>query len=244
MLIARANPWFCLGLAFLWLALSAVAPARPDALPAVSQIVFSSLILYALLLSATFFTAATVPPEESERRVHPAIRALRVVSADVLKPLWGGRILRTLAVGFATGLAVVALSLCVSALVGLLSEAVGREMELQTVVDLFLRSAWPGRTALIVSVVLLTPVVEELFFRYALESVLAGALRSRTKALAYGAVLFAAMHGNLAAFPSLLVVSAGCSLAYCHAGSLLAPIAAHFFFNLVSVSLLLAGVAG
>ena len=82
MLIARANPWFCLGLAFLWLALSAVAPARPDALPAVPQIVFSSLVLYALLLSATFVTAATVPSEESGRRVHPARRADHPAEAE------------------------------------------------------------------------------------------------------------------------------------------------------------------
>ncbi len=243
MLIACANPWICLGLALFWLVLTFLAPTQSMVLPTLSQIVASSLFLYALLLSATLLTAASVPVAEKERHANLAVRAWQVLHADVLAPLRRGPVWRVLATGMEVGVALVFFSLIVSLLVGLLTEAMGREVELQTVVNVFLQSSWPGRIALVTMVVLFTPVVEELFFRYALETVLAGALRSRMKALSYGAIIFASMHGNLAAFPSLLFVSVGCSLAYRHAGNLLAPIVAHFIFNLVSVMLLLVGVA-
>ena len=244
MRIGRANPWFCLGLAFVWLVLEVLSPARSEGVPTVLQIVVSTLFLYVLLLSAVVCTAATVPADDSPRRPGPATRVWRLFRADLLEPARRVPARTVLATGLETGVAIAMLSLALSFLIGWLTEAAGREVELQTVVDLFLRSAWPGRAALVVSVVLLTPVVEEFFFRYALESVLGGALRSRAKSLLYGAILFAAMHGNLAALPSLLVVSAGCSLAYRRAGSLLAPMLAHLFFNLFSVALLLAGAAG
>ncbi len=241
MLIARANPWICLGLAFFWLVLTFSASTPPDSPPTLPQVFCNFFFLYILLLSATFCTVATVAPENLPAGAGGGSRIWKVFRADVFDPARRTSPVRALSAGLATGMVLVALSLCISFLVGRLTEAAGREVELQALVDIFLRSPWPGRAALIVSAVLFTPVVEELFFRYTLESVLSGALRSRAKALFYGAVLFASMHGNLAAFPSLLLVSAGCSLAYRRTGSLLAPIGAHLCFNLASVALLLAG---
>ncbi len=246
MLIARANPWLCLGVAFVWLGFVAFAPQPPpgahQALPSLPQIVVSSLIQFVLLFSATFVTAATVPWSRDDGRDGFAARGWHVLRTDLFATprLSAGRVLRA---GLLTGLALTVISGALSIIVEFLTEAAGHEIELQQIVDVFQRSGWHAKAFLFVSAALCSPIFEEVFFRYALESVLAGATGSANRALAYTAVLFAAMHGNLAVMPSLMAVSVGCSLVYRRTGSLAASIAAHFLFNLVSLALILAGVS-
>ena len=240
MLIARANPWLCLGVAFVWLGLVAFAPQQPVVLPSLPQIVFSSLFQFVLLLSATFATAASVPRRRENVRDGFAAWVWRVLRTDLFAPprLSAGRILRA---GLLTGLALTAASLALATVVSLVTEAAGQEVELQQIVNVFQRSGWPTKAVLFVSVTLCSPIVEEVFFRYALESTVAGATGSASRALAYTAILFAAMHGNFVALPSLAAVSVGCSLVYRRTGSLAAPIVAHALFNFVSLAFILAG---
>ena len=244
MLIARANPWICLSVAAVWLGLVAFAPQPPaDALPSLPAIVFSSLIQFALLFSATLATATSVPRRREDIQGGFAAWGCHVLHADLFASprLAAGRVLRT---GLLAGLAITAVSAVLATAVGLVTEAAGREIELQQIVNIFQRSAWPAKAVLFTSTTLCSPIFEELFFRYALESVITGATGSANRALAYTAILFSAMHGNLAAVPSLMAVSLGCSLVYRRTGSLVAPIAAHFLFNLVSITVILCGGAG
>ena len=244
MLIERANPWICLGLATIWLALSVISPPQPGFTPTLSQIIFSQIILHFLLLSATFLTAATVPPSKDDRRGNPFARTMHVIKTDVFRVTRGSSFPRAVRQGFLAGIAMTAASSLIALLIGLLVESAGNEVELQPIVGIFLRSAWPARLALLVSITILSPIFEELFFRYAMESALTGALGCRGRAVAYCAFFFAGMHGNLVAFPSLLLVAVVCSFIYRRSGNLAAPIAAHFLFNLVSITVILCGGAG
>ncbi len=244
MLVARANPWICLGVAFVWLGLVAFAPQPPQGvLPSLPAIVFSSLFQFALLFSATFATAASVPRRRENIQGGFAVWGCCVLHADLFASprLATGRVLRA---GLLTGLAITAVSAVLSTAVGLVTEAAGQEVELQQIVDIFQRSPWPAKAVLFTSTTLCSPIFEEFFFRYALESVITGATGSANRALVYTAVLFSAMHGNLAAMPSLMAVSVGCSLVYRRTGNLVAPITAHFLFNLVSIFIILCGGAG
>ena len=243
MLIARANPWICLAVAFVWLGLVTFAPQPPQgALPSLSAIVFSSLFQVALLLSATFATAMSVPRRRENIQGGFAAWGCHVLHEDLFASprLAAGRVLRA---GLLAGLAMTAVSAVLAMAVGFVTEAAGREVELQQIVEIFQRSAWPAKAVLFTSTTLCSPIFEELFFRYALEAVIFGATGSANRALAYTAVLFSVMHGNLAAMPSLIAVSVGCSLVYRRTGSLAAPIAAHFLFNLVSITVILCGGA-
>jgi hypothetical protein len=56
------------------------------------------------------------------------------------------------------------------------------------------------------------------------------------------ALLFAALHANLASFPQLCVLGIGFSLAYERSGNIAVPMLAHALFNLNTIALLLAGV--
>ena len=244
MLIERANPWICLGLATIWLALSVISPSRPGFTPTLQQIIFSQLILHFLLLFATFLTAATAPLTKDDRGGNPFARTMHVIKTDVFRVPRESTFPRAVRQGLLAGIAMTAASGVISLLIGLVAESAGNEVELQPIVGIFLRSAWPARVALIVSITILSPLFEELFFRYAMENVLAGTLVNQGRAVAYSAIFFAGMHGNLAAFPSLLLVAAVCSFIYRRSGNLAAPITAHFLFNLVSITIVICGGAG
>ncbi len=244
MLIARANPWICLGLATIWLVLSVLSPPPPDFVPTLQQIIFSQIILHFLLLSATMLTAATTPRDTGNERSGPFAWTFHVLLNDVFCVPSRDSFPRALRKGLLAGGAMVAMSGAVAFLIGLVAESAGNEIELQPIVGIFLRSAWPARIALLISITILSPIFEELFFRYAMESVLFGTLGNKGRAIAYSAFFFSGMHGNLAAFPSLLLVAATCSFIYRRSGNLAAPIMAHFLFNMVSITIIICGGAG
>lgn len=110
--------------------------------------------------------------------------------------------------------------------------------------DIVLFFANNGDTrALFVMVLLavgIAPLVEELLFR-------AGLFRwlrtrtSRPASLLLPALIFAFLHGSLAALVPLLVLAVILSIAYERSGHVLVPITAHALFNLNTLLILLAG---
>ncbi|WP_082782749.1 CPBP family intramembrane glutamic endopeptidase [Cephaloticoccus capnophilus] len=85
------------------------------------------------------------------------------------------------------------------------------------------------------------PITEELVFRAGLFRF----LRTRTPrwvALALPALLFAAMHANLASFVPLAVLGIVFALAYERSGTIAVPILAHALFNLNTIVMILAGL--
>lgn len=110
--------------------------------------------------------------------------------------------------------------------------------------DIVLFFANNGDTRALVVMMLLAvgiaPLVEELLFR-------AGLFRwlrtrtSRPASLLLPALIFASLHGSLAALAPLLVLAVILSLAYERSGHVLTPITAHALFNLNTLLILLAG---
>jgi len=118
----------------------------------------------------------------------------------------------------------------------------GIEIHEQDLVGLFAETDSPlllGGMALLA--VVSAPVTEELVFR-------AGIFRFlRTRAprwisLALPALLFAAMHANLASFAPLAVLGLVFALAYERSGTIAVPILAHALFNLNTLVMLLVGL--
>nr|MBR4280535.1 CPBP family intramembrane metalloprotease [Clostridia bacterium] len=92
-----------------------------------------------------------------------------------------------------------------------------------------------GETALyIVALALIPAVAEELFYRGSLLTGLLDGSRRGTAVLLTTA-MFALMHGSLANLPGLLVISLLLTLLMLHSGSVAAPLAAHFFYNICAL---------
>jgi hypothetical protein len=101
-----------------------------------------------------------------------------------------------------------------------------------------------SRTAAIVMAsfaILVAPITEELIFRAGLFRYLRTRI-PRWAALLLPALLFASLHGNLAAFAPLAALGIVFALAYEHTGRIAVPIIAHALFNLNTLVLLLTGV--
>lgn len=93
-----------------------------------------------------------------------------------------------------------------------------------------------GLALMLFVAVIFQPIVEETIFRgyfYATFKCWAGGVASAV----FTATLFAAIHMNIVAFPSLLVLALLLTLAYEWSGSLLVPIAMHMAFNGVQLAL-------
>jgi uncharacterized protein len=85
------------------------------------------------------------------------------------------------------------------------------------------------------------PVTEELIFRAGLFRYLHTRVM-RPFALAVPALLFAALHGNIAAFVPLLALGLFFALAYERTGRIGVPMIAHALFNLNTILMIMAGV--
>ena len=97
--------------------------------------------------------------------------------------------------------------------------------------------SWGGRVAMGVAAVLLAPLAEEVLFRGILYPALKQAGHPRL-ALWGTALLFAAVHLNVATFVPLTVLALVLTALYEWTNNLLAPIAAHVLFNAFNVVLL------
>ena len=110
----------------------------------------------------------------------------------------------------------------------------GPDPEPQEVVKFFETAVSSGDSrALWVSVVVgavLAPLAEELIFRGYLYGLLKRYL-GIIPGILLNTLLFAAMHGNWAALPSLCILAFGLTVAYEATGCLLLPIAIHALFN-------------
>jgi membrane protease YdiL (CAAX protease family) len=97
-------------------------------------------------------------------------------------------------------------------------------------------AAWPGRALMAVVAVGLAPVAEEILFR----GILYPALKQAgfRRAAWWGtALLFAAVHWNMATFLPLLLFALLLTWLYERTNNLLAPIAAHALFNAVNFAM-------
>jgi membrane protease YdiL (CAAX protease family) len=124
----------------------------------------------------------------------------------------------------------------------LILNLVGLPAERQELIGLFAgakSSLLLGSLVVLASIV--APITEELIFR-------AGLFRyARTRlprwaALLLPAVLFGALHGNLASFPQLVTLGVLFSLAYERTGNIAVPMLAHALFNLNTIALIISGI--
>lgn len=172
------------------------------------------------------------------------VAGLGVIRARLpVPPLPGGRTEPSvLLAGGATFAAALPLLTAVNLPWTYLLEQFGLSADRQELVELFARADSPAIIVVVtVMAVVVAPVVEELIFRAGLFRF----MRTRTpRALALGlpAVLFASLHGNLAAFLPLVGLGLIFALAYERTGRIAVPIIAHALFNLNTILLLLAGV--
>jgi len=146
---------------------------------------------------------------------------------------------RRLAQGAAGGLIIFVLA----GVVGFLLRQLGVE---QTQAELFggVRNGGPAQfMAVWLAASVSAPICEECFFR----GYVFGALRGRYGRLAAylgSALLFGAIHLNLAAIVPIVVMALGLAFLYDRSGSVVPGIVAHGFNNAVAITLLYAGVAG
>lgn len=144
------------------------------------------------------------------------------------------------------GLATLLIALPVLGATGLLWQtlmnSLGVELQEQDLIGIFAETKSPLLLGcMIVLAVVIAPVTEELIFRAGIFRY----LRTRTPrwvALPAPALLFAALHGNLASFAPLMVLGMIFSLAYERTGTIAVPIIAHGLFNLNTIVLILAGL--
>lgn len=121
-------------------------------------------------------------------------------------------------------------------------EWIGVTLEQQDLVEIFADEKSP--TLLILMTLLaitVAPVTEELIFRGGIFRY----MRTRTPrwvALIVPALLFGALHANLASFVPLVVLGIILALAYERTGSIVVPIVAHGLFNLHTIILILSGL--
>lgn len=113
----------------------------------------------------------------------------------------------------------------------------------QELVFLMVEAESPLTSALlIIFAVGVAPLAEEIVFRAGLFRYLRGRV-PRVVAYLLPAVIFGALHANLAAFVPLTVLGVAFAVAYERTGNIAVPIIAHSLFNLNTVALLFAGVA-
>jgi len=94
---------------------------------------------------------------------------------------------------------------------------------------------------MLVLAVVVAPVTEELVFRAGLFRYLRTRI-PRHLALALPAVVFALLHGNIAAFLPLCALGVFFAIAYEQTGRIAVPMIAHALFNLHTILLIMAGV--
>lgn len=156
---------------------------------------------------------------------------------NVAKAVGSGVMLAGVALPLAYGLQWISI-----VLLRYLGRAWGYEPSVQSSVELLLHTAnWVESAYIFVFATLIAPIAEEMLFR----GILYPFVRDRgypRLALWGTALVFGAMHGNLAAFLPLVCFGALLVGLYEKSGNLLAPITAHALFNLVPFILLACGL--
>ncbi|MFA5257390.1 MAG: CPBP family intramembrane glutamic endopeptidase [Opitutales bacterium] len=91
--------------------------------------------------------------------------------------------------------------------------------------------------AMLLLAALIAPVVEELVFRAGLYRFLKGRMRQNT-AIIISAALFATLHANVMAFPTLMFLGVALCVAYESTGNIKVPMFFHAIFNVNSIFLI------
>lgn len=121
----------------------------------------------------------------------------------------------------------------------LMLRVAGRMPDLQYAIRLFIDTPSPwARIGFLVFAVGVAPIVEEILFRGILLPLMVR-LIGAGPGMVLTAIGFAALHGDLGAFPALLLLALALSLAYARSGSLRVPILMHVIFNGANLLLLL-----
>ena len=115
---------------------------------------------------------------------------------------------------------------------------IGNGSSRQNVVELFNGSrTMDQRIMIIILAVAIAPIAEEFVFRFFLYGVLRRYI-GRFGALAFTALLFAAVHAHLPSFAPLFVLGSCFTLAYEWSGSILVSMTMHSLFNALSLFIL------
>lgn len=143
--------------------------------------------------------------------------------------------------GAATFLIAVPVLMATGALWHGLLRLLGIEAQPQDLLDMFRRAGSPWLLSVMIGLaVVVAPIAEELVFRRGLFRYLRTRL-PRVLAVLIPALLFAALHANLASLAPLAVLAAVFSLAYERTGHIGTCIVAHGLFNLNTILLVLSG---
>lgn len=119
--------------------------------------------------------------------------------------------------------------------------AAGIPVELQPLIGAFAETKSPLLfAAMVVVACVVAPCNEELLFRRAIFHYLRQRF-GRAPALLASGLLFGAIHGHLAGFPSLALLGVALAIAYEKTGDIRVPILAHALFNLNTVCFVLTG---
>lgn len=119
-----------------------------------------------------------------------------------------------------------------------LAQWAGLDLPSQPVINTFAEAAGLRKAWLVVSIVVVSPILEEFLFRHALERSLAKVTRMTLASRLAVALVFAAAHANLLAFPALVAVSLIFSRAYACTGLFATPVTAHAVFNVAGLLML------
>ena len=144
--------------------------------------------------------------------------------------------------GLVTFIIALPLLVAVGFLWTLILRLTGLPAERQELIGLFAGAKSPlllGSLVVLASIV--APITEELVFRAGLYRYARTRL-PRWAALLLPAVLFGALHGNLASFAQLVALGIIFSLAYERTGNIAVPMLAHALFNLNTIALILSGI--
>ncbi|MBC8010343.1 MAG: CPBP family intramembrane metalloprotease [Burkholderiales bacterium] len=121
-------------------------------------------------------------------------------------------------------------------------DACGYSAGEQEMVDLFRNADDPGLLVfMIILAAVIAPITEELIFRAGIFRYLRTRI-PRGLALMLPALLFAILHGNLAALVPLFALGVFFAIAYERTGNIAVPMIAHALFNLNTIVLVMAGV--
>jgi membrane protease YdiL (CAAX protease family) len=121
----------------------------------------------------------------------------------------------------------------------LLLRLAGHLPDFQYAIRLFIETSNPwARAGFLVFAIGIAPLVEEVLFRGILLPLMVRRLGTGP-GLLLNAAGFAALHGDLGAFPALMLLAVALSLAYARTGSLRVPILMHLIFNGANLLLLL-----
>lgn len=242
-LMSSGKPWACIVLVILWSANAVICGRLPSKTPGVFDIALSIILMFILFFGCVLITAhgaaraSWVRNQESGFGGNDKVGTWDLLGHDLS---FGREWKKAIAVGIIAGVVMTVVSSVFSTSLTYVLEKCGTVPKKQDIVEIFVHASRNTKILLATSVLLMNPVVEEIFFRYTLNSTLVGVTKSIKWSAIITAVCFAFVHANLLAFLPIVFVSLCCTYAFRKTDSILAPIVAHILHNAVSLVALLA----